>query len=230
MNLKSFKKKLCGQVVILVGSFLGLSIAWEFSLKDQVIPQLMRQIPLQGDELRWLGIFISTVLVLLAVAIPVTRLTRFVENSNDELSREHGQAERRYKKIMESTNDLIFQVNPDGYIDFMSSAARLLGYQNSELIGQHVGMLLSLEDRPKVVARLTTKRIGHRATYNYYTQFLTSPKSVLSSTLPYVEFVFDACGLWEEPDKVVLTKGTEKTFVGTLCVARLVGEHSELRM
>lgn len=230
MDLRSFKKKLYGQVVILVIIFLVLSIAWEFSLKDQAIPQLMQQIPLQGDDLRWLGIFISVLWVLLAVAIPAARLTRFAEKCNDKLSREHGQAERRYKKIMESTNDLIFQVNPDGYIDFMSSASRLLGYQNSELTGKHVDMLLSLEDRPLVIPRLTTKRIGHRATYNFYARFLTSPKSVLSSTIPSLEFTFDACGLWEEPDKVVLTKGTEKTFVGTLCVARLIGDHTELRM
>ena len=225
MDLRSFKKKLYGQVVILVIIFLVLSIAWEFSLKDQAIPQLMQQIPLQGDDLRWLGIFISVLWVLLAVAIPAARLTQFAEKCNDKLSREHGQAERRYKKIMESTNDLIFQVNPDGYI-----ASRLLGYQNSELTGKHVDMLLSLEDRPLVIPRLTTKRIGHRATYNFYARFLTSPKSVLSSTIPSLEFTFDACGLWEEPDKVVLTKGTEKTFVGTLCVARLIGDHTELRM
>ena len=230
MNLNLFKKKLSGQIIVLAGIFLVLSVGWEFNLKDQVIPHLTKQFSFHGDELRWLGILVSTLLVLLAVVIPTIRLTKYVEKSNDKLSKDQGQSERRYKKIMESTNDLIFQVNPDGYIEFMSSAARLLGYQNSDLVGKHVGALLSLEDRPQVVPRLTTKRIGHRATYNFYAQFLTSPKSVLSSTTPALEFIFDACGLWEEPDKVVLTKGTEKTFVGTLCVARLVGDHTDLRM
>jgi len=230
MDLHSFKKKLSGQLIIIVVIFIIFSAGWEFYLKDQALPLLMSQIPLQGDEVRWLGILISTFFVLLAVTIPAGRLTRFAEKKNEEILRERGQSDRRYKKIIESTNDLIFQVNADGYIDFINSASRLLGYENTELTGKHVGTLLSLEDRPKVVPRLTTKRIGHRATYNFYAQFVTSPNSVLSSTLPSIEFIFDACGLWEEPDNVVLTKGTEKTFVGTLCVARPVGEHTELRM
>ncbi len=217
-------------MIILVAVFLIFSAGWEFYLKDQALPLLLSQVPLQGDQVRWLEIVISTLFVLLAVTIPAGRLTRFAEKKSEEILRERGQSERRYKKIVESTNDLIFQVNADGYIDFINSASRLLGYENAELTGKHVGTLLSLEDRPTVVPRLTTKRIGHRATYNFYTQFVTSPNSVLSVTLPTIEFVFDACGLWEEPDKVVLTKGTEKTFVGTLCVARPVGEHSELRM
>ena len=225
-----FKKKLQGQLIVLVIIFIVFSTAWEFYLKDQALPLLMSRIPLQGDEIRWLEIFVSAFFVFLAVIFPASCLIRFAREQGEESLMKRGQSERRYKKIIESTSDLIFQVNADGYIDFVNSSSRLLGYESSELIGKHIRTLLSLEDRPNVIPRLTTKRIGHRATYNYYVHFLTSPKSVLSATLPSIEFVFDACGLWEEPDKVVLTKGTEKTFTGTVCVARPVGDHTELRM
>jgi len=87
MDLPSFKKKLSGQLIILVVIFIIFSAGWEFYLKDQALPLLMSQIPLQGHEVRWLGVLISTLFVLLAVVIPAGRLTRFAEKKSEEILR-----------------------------------------------------------------------------------------------------------------------------------------------
>ena len=39
----------------------------------------------------------------------------------------------------------------------------------------------------------------------------------------------DACGLWEESDEHVQMRGVEKTFIGTLCIARPVIKPEDLQ-
>ena len=39
----------------------------------------------------------------------------------------------------------------------------------------------------------------------------------------------DACGLWEESDEQVQTRGVEKNFIGTLCIARPVIKPEDLQ-
>ncbi|MCH7651712.1 MAG: hypothetical protein IIA63_11220, partial [Nitrospinae bacterium] len=39
----------------------------------------------------------------------------------------------------------------------------------------------------------------------------------------------DACGLWEETDDQVQSRGQDKTFVGTLCIARPVIKPEDLQ-
>jgi hypothetical protein len=73
-----------------------------------------------------------------------------------------------------------------------------------------------------------TKRVGHRATYNLPVQLRTSPNSVISTEIPAIEFAVDACGLWEESDEQVQTRGVAKNFVGTLCIARAVIKPEDL--
>ena len=74
-----------------------------------------------------------------------------------------------------------------------------------------------------------TKRVGHRATYHLPIQLRTSPHSVISSEIPAIEFAVDACGLWEESDEHVQTRGVEKNFIGTLCIARPVIKPEDLQ-
>jgi len=142
---------------------------------------------------------------------------------------ELGKTERRYESIVESTNDLIFQLDSHGIVVFSNPAARLLGYEDGEMIGEFVGDLLYMDNKDEVLPRVMTKRVGHRATYHLPIQLRTSPNSVISNEIPAIEFAVDACGLWEESDEHVQTRGVEKTFIGTLCIARPVIKPEDLQ-
>ncbi|MEW5733543.1 MAG: PAS domain S-box protein [Thermodesulfobacteriota bacterium] len=58
---------------------------------------------------------------------------------------------RRYKNLVETLPDIIYQVNPDGIFELVSPAVeRVLGYTPEDLIGQHFSILLHPEDVERV--------------------------------------------------------------------------------
>ena len=168
-------------------------------------------------------------IVLLAMLFTIPGLMGGIQETSKKTVIELGKTERRYKSIVESTNDLIFQLDTHGIVVFANPAARLLGYEDGEMIGNFVGDLLFMDNKDEVLPRVMTKRVGHRATYHLPVQLRTSPSSVISNEIPAIEFAVDACGLWEESDEHVQTRGVEKNFIGTLCIARPVIKPEDLQ-
>jgi PAS domain S-box-containing protein len=168
-------------------------------------------------------------IVLVALSISLPSLMWGVEETTRKTVTALGKTERQYKSIVEATNDLIFQLDGNGIVVFVNPAVRLLGYEDGEMLGQFVGDLLYMDNVDEVVPRIMTKRIGHRATYHLPVQLRTSANSVISTEIPAMEFVMDACGLWEENDDHVQMRGQDKTFVGTLCIARPVIKSEDLQ-
>ncbi len=216
MSPEDFKNKIWkyfGATLVLV---LVLSLVWEFGLRGSI--QLT-----QGMET---GVHI--LIVVLAMLCTIPALMGGVQETSKKTVIELGKTERRYKSIVESTNDLIFQLDQHGIVIFANPAARLLGYEDGEMIGNFVGDLLYMDNKDEVLPRVMTKRVGHRATYHLPVQLRTSPNSVISNEIPAIEFAVDACGLWEESDEHVQTRGVEKHFIGTLCIARPVVKPEDL--
>ncbi len=126
-------------------------------------------------------------------------------------------SEERYRTIVETISDLVFQLDPDGKIEFINSAIQVLGYEPGDLIGKHVSALLkddgSVED-------LLTKRIGPRATTNCEVTFQVNRESPISEFVDEMYFLVDAHGVWNVRNDLVMKKGSNKKFLGTLCIAR----------
>ena len=222
MSPENFRKKIWkhfGTTLVLV---LALSLVWEFGLESVIKPAIS-----QG-EMPWFDTGVHIGIILLAMLFTLPGLMGGVQKTGKKTVTELGKTERRYKSIVESTNDLIFQLDNHGIVVFANPAVRLLGYEDGEIVGEFVGDLLLMDNKEEALPRIMTKRVGHRATYNLPVQLRTSPNSVISTEIPAIEFAVDACGLWEESDEQVQTRGVAKNFVGTLCIARAVIKPEDL--
>lgn len=229
MKLEDFKKRIWNHFGLTLALAAGFSLAWEFGVRKVVQPAAEMFFSSTGNEALWFQAAVHIGIVLLAMLCSLPILSGGVEETGRTTITELRKTERRYKSIVESTNDLIFQLDHHGIIVFANPAARLLGYEEGELIGMYVGELLFMDDKEKVLPRIMTKRVGHRATYHLPVQLATSPESVICMEVPAIEFALDACGLWEEPDEQVQTRGAKKTFIGTLCIARPVIKPEDLQ-
>jgi PAS domain-containing protein len=178
----------------------------------------------------WFDTGVHIGIVLLAMIFTLPGLMGGAQETGKKTVVELGKTERRYKSIVESTNDLIFQLDGHGIVVFANPAVRLLGYEDGEMVGEFIGDLLYMDNKEEALPRIMTKRVGHRATYHLPIQLRTSPNSVISSEIPAIEFAVDACGLWEESDEHVQTRGVEKNFIGTLCIARPVIKPEDLQL
>ena len=129
-------------------------------------------------------------------------------------------SEERYRTIIETISDIVFQVNPDGTIEFINSAVKVLGYQPEELIGKHFTTILNEERTSFPLEDLLTKRIGPRATTNAEVVFRVNGDNPISEFIDEMFFLVDSHGIWNVRNDLVMKKGSMKKFLGTLCIAR----------
>jgi PAS domain-containing protein len=228
MSPEKFKKKIWNHFGVTLFLVLVLSLLWEFGLESVVKPAAQMFASSSQGEIPWFDTGVHIGIILLAMVFTLPSLMGGLQETGKKTVTELGKTERRYKSIVESTNDLIFQLDSHGIVVFANPAMRLLGYEDGEIIGKFIGDLLFNDNKEEVLPRIMTKRVGHRATYHLPTQLRTSPNSVMSTEIPAMEFALDACGLWEESDEQVQTRGVEKNFIGTLCIARPVIKPEDL--
>jgi PAS domain-containing protein len=229
MSPENFKKRVWKNFGVTLFLVLVLSLVWEFGLKGTVYPFFQSIASSSQGEISWFDTGVHVGIVLLAMLFSLPSLLGGLEKAGTKTVIELGKTERRYKSIIESTNDLIFQLDGNGIVVFANPAVRLLGYEDGEMVGQFVGDLLFMDNTEEVLPRIMTKRVGHRATYHLPIQLRTSSNSAISSDIPAIEFAVDACGLWEESDDHVQTRGVEKNFIGTLCIARPIIKPEDLQ-
>lgn len=73
--------------------------------------------------------------------------TQELEHANRRL----GESEERYRALVENINDLIFTLDRDGVITFVSQVSnRLLGWAPEDLVGQHYSTIIHPEDLKEV--------------------------------------------------------------------------------
>jgi PAS domain S-box-containing protein len=228
MSPEDFKKKIWNHFGATLFLVLVLSLVWEFGLESVIKPVFQMSASSSQGEMPWFDTGVHIGIILLAMLFTLPGLMGGLQETGKKTVIELGKTERRYKSIVESTNDLIFQLDSHGIVVFANPAMRLLGYEDGEMVGEFVGDLLYMDNKDEVLPRIMTKRVGHRATYSLPVQLRTSPSSVISNEIPAIEFAVDACGLWEESDEHVQTRGVEKNFIGTLCIARPVIKPEDL--
>lgn len=129
-------------------------------------------------------------------------------------------SEERYRTIVETISDIVLQMDPDGKITFVNSAVMILGYSPKELIGKPYQKFMESIEREKSIEDLLTKRIGPRATSNAEIDFKVNEDSPIYEFIQRMPFLVDAHGMWDVRNDIVMKKGTQKKFMGTLCIAR----------
>jgi PAS domain S-box-containing protein len=228
MSPAKLRKKIWNHFGLTLFLVLVFTLMWEYGLKGVLKPATLSLLNTPDGASPGFDTGAHVGIVFLAMLFSIFSLVRQVQETSKKTVTELGKTERRYKSIVESTNDLIFQLDDHGIVVFANPAVRLLGYEDGEVVGQFIGDLLFMDNKDEVLPRIMTKRVGHRATYHLPVQLRSSPDSVISTEIPAMEFVVDACGLWEEADEHVQTRGADKSFIGTLCIARPVIKPEDL--
>ena len=146
-----------------------------------------------------------------------TRFNEILSDKNDELI----ESQNQYRLIIDKTADGIFRLDPNGNVLHSNQKFySLLGFSSEELEGKKIGEIINTEAPSKVIPQVATKRFGERATDNLKVQFCINEKSELWQERKYYSLLVDAFGIWNLPNNVLHEKGSEKTFLGTLCVVK----------
>jgi len=130
--------------------------------------------------------------------------------------------EKELDSIIKNTPDIIYRLNADGNISFISDAISRYGYRPHELIGRKIKEIVHPADRPKL-QRVNERRRGDRATKGLEVKLLTKDKPTvqLESMADEIKvdrtFLIDAEGLYH-------SEGSESVFIGTQGIARDITE------
>ncbi len=152
------------------------------------------------------------------------------------------ESEERYRSLVELTPDIIYRLNEDGTIAFISAAIGQLGYTPEELIGQPFETLVHPDDYNKTGRGFVEYRIGDRRMKDLEIRLIAKPDSeaeqgfgwrasdLTQSSRDY-EVLFrtitlHARGHWDVPDTEINRK--DKHFISTQGIARDITERKQI--
>jgi PAS domain S-box-containing protein len=93
----------------------------------------------------------------------VRRQRDMLERVNESLER----SERRYRDLVENLNDVVFSMDAEGRLLYISPAVQKYGYSSEELAGAHFSPLIHPEDLPGVSEALQRSRRGVSDPYEF---------------------------------------------------------------
>ena len=123
-------------------------------------------------------------------------------------------SERRLDAIIKTVPDIIYRLDADGRITFISDAVKQYGYRPETLLGTSIIDLVYHEDKDKVKNRMNERRTGEVRTSSFEVRLLTKDqKNVL-----FEIFSVSAEGLYSSESP------RHSTFLGTQGIARDITE------
>jgi PAS domain S-box-containing protein len=130
------------------------------------------------------------------------------------------ESEERLRSILKSIPDIVYRLNPNGKITFISEAVQRYGYNPEDLLGMNIFDLVHPEDKEKAIYRINERRTGERRTKSLELRLITAKGEAIyfedrSESIPMDPvFLLEAEGLYksEQPDG--------KNFIGTQGIAR----------
>ncbi|MBT3923826.1 MAG: cyclic nucleotide-binding domain-containing protein [Nitrospina sp.] len=126
----------------------------------------------------------------------------------------------KYRKVIDSVSDLIIQTDPEGKINFANKAVSFIGFDVFDLIGHDFNEFYDGVLSNSTRAHILTRRVGPRATSDMEISLKVNEQSNLYDFCNSMNFMMTATGMWSVPHEMVMKKGTNKEFQGTLLVAR----------
>jgi len=127
------------------------------------------------------------------------------------------ESEARYRTLVDLAPEMIYVLDPDGKIVFVSRGVEALEYAPDELLGRRLEEIVHPDDTEKARGRFLERRIGERTTGDLEIRLLTKHGEVRDHAARSVEVAVTSRGLWDVPDDEI--KRPKKTFLGTLGIA-----------
>lgn len=119
-------------------------------------------------------------------------------------------AQEELDSILRTVPDIIYRLNNNSVITFISNSVRKYGYQPADIIGRSVFDIVHPDDHEKAIFRINERRGGDRSTKSFEIRLLT--KNQLP--IPFEIFSVSAEGLYPSE------KISSDTFMGTQGIAR----------
>jgi PAS domain S-box-containing protein len=145
----------------------------------------------------------------------------------DELHRTKQQLRRSelgFEAIVNAVPDIIYRLDPQGLVTFISRAVTRYGYQPEELIGHSIVELVHPDDRQEAARRLAERRTGDRATRMYEIRLLTRSQQARDFQVHALPVESDPVVLIDAVGMYATTDPQPETFIGTQGVARDITE------
>jgi PAS domain S-box-containing protein len=114
------------------------------------------------------------------------------------------------ESIIKTVPDIIYRLDPQGRLTFVSDSVRRYGYEPEELLGTNVMNIVYAEDKTKTIHRIRERRTGDRSTKSFETRLITKNQTPVS----FEVFIISAEGLYSPK------KYGQGTFMGTQGIAR----------
>jgi PAS domain S-box-containing protein len=114
------------------------------------------------------------------------------------------------ESIVKTVPDIIYRLDPQGRLTFVSDSVKRYGYEPKELLGTNVIKLVYPEDREKTIHKIKERRTGDRSTKSFETKFLTKNQMPVS----FEVFIISAEGLYSSSEAGL------GDFLGTQGIAR----------
>jgi len=131
-----------------------------------------------------------------------------------------------YRSLVDLSPDIIYRLDRDGRILFISNAGRQLGYDPEELTGKPFENIVHPEDRRKGPVHFVERRVGSRSMRRLEMRLVKKNKGVQDYSLAQVTVEVTARGKWDVSDHDISTP--RKRFLYSQGVARDVTERKRM--
>ena len=119
-------------------------------------------------------------------------------------------SKQEIESIVKTVPDIIYRLDPQGRLTFVSDSVKRYGYLPEELIGTNVMKIVYPEDRTKTIHKIKERRTGDRSTKSFETKLITKNQTPVS----FEVFIISAEGLYSP------AKSGLGNFLGTQGIAR----------
>ena len=145
------------------------------------------------------------------------KLNKKLEEQNTEITESNNQL----RVMLEKSSDGIFRLNTGGKIlhanyRFYSS----LGLDKDEIKDKPLSDLIASQVGSQELLEIATRRFGERATFGKKVDFVVNGNSIPKENGSVCSFLIDSFGIWNLPNNIVMEKGVDKKFLGTLCIVK----------
>jgi len=131
-----------------------------------------------------------------------------------------------YRSLVDLSPDIIYRLDRDGRILFISNAVRQLGYDPEELTGKPFEDIVHPDDRRKGPLHFVERRVGSRSMRRLEMRLVKKNKGVQDYSLAQVTVEVTARGKWDVSDHDISTP--RKRFLYSQGVARDVTERKRM--
>jgi len=157
--------------------------------------------------------------------LKIERLVQDKESLNEKLQDQNDElmaSQNQYRIILEKSSDAVFRLDAEGKILTGNSKFHsLLGFDAQEVIGKPIMDIVNSEDPSGIYPQIATRRFGDRATLNLKVQFCVNENSPIWQERKFYTLLLDSYGIWNLPNNKLYKKGTEKKYLGTVCIVKI---------